>query len=45
MNQEDAINEYLAQPTHWLPKYEYKDEQLTISGYNHGPIITATVAV
>jgi thymidylate synthase len=45
MNQEEAINEYLAQPTHWLPKYEYKDGILTIKDYSHGPVITATVAV
>jgi thymidylate synthase len=45
LNQQEAIDNYLMQKTYRLPTYEYKDKTLTIKDYNHGPIITATVAV
>jgi thymidylate synthase len=44
-NQEDAIEEYLSQPTYELPKYSFKDGKLEIFDYKHGPVITAAVAV
>lgn len=44
-NQIEAINEYLFQRCFSLPKFTYKNGELTIKDYKHGPKITATVAV
>jgi thymidylate synthase len=44
-NQHAAIKEYLKQVNYKLPTYIYKDKELTINNYEHGPIIKAEVAV
>ena len=44
-NQLLAIHEYLAENNFELPKYVYKNGELTLLNYVHGPVITAKVAV
>jgi thymidylate synthase len=44
-NQEEAVKNYLQLPIFNLPKYEYNKKVLTISDYEHGPVLRATVAV
>lgn len=44
-NQREAVADYLAQDTHDLPDYEYKDGELTINNYKWSKYITAEVAV
>lgn len=44
-NQIKSIKEYLSTPSFNLPKYNYKNEILTLLDYNCGPKITAKVAV
>ena len=45
VNQTEAVKEYLAQPILPQPSYDYLDGRLVIKDYQHGPVITATVAV
>ncbi len=44
-NQKEAIQEYFEQPTYDFPDYTYKNGELKITNYQHGPNITAEVAV
>jgi thymidylate synthase len=44
-NQIDAIHEYLEQERYPLPKYELNGDLLTLVDYQHGPVITAPVAI
>jgi thymidylate synthase len=44
-NQLDAIHKYLDQETFLSPNYEYKNGQLSIINYKHGPVISAKVAI
>lgn len=44
-NQYEAVHKYLDQRTFELPKFTYKSNKLELIDYEHGPIITATVAV
>ena len=44
-NQYEAIHKYLKQKTFELPIYKFGDKLLELINYEHGPIITATVAV
>jgi thymidylate synthase len=44
-NQYEAVLEYLGQRTFELPTYEFGSKSLKLIGYEHGPVITATVAV
>jgi len=44
-NQHKAIDEYLDQDLYEFPTYEYKDKTLKIDNYQHGPVISAPVAV
>ena len=45
VNQTEAVKEYLSKPILPQPSYDYLDGQLVIKNYQHGPVITATVAV
>jgi len=40
-----AVKEYMQQKTYLSPDYEYKNGQLSIINYEHGPIISAKVAI
>jgi thymidylate synthase len=44
-NQIEAVDKYLQQPMYVQPTYEYKLNELKLINYNHGPVITAKVAV
>lgn len=44
-NQIEAINAYRHSETFDLPTYTYKDKTLKIKNYQHGPVISAPVAV
>ena len=44
-NQHNAIQEYLLQGYFDAPKYNYKNGALSLINYNHGPVITAKVAI
>jgi thymidylate synthase len=44
-NQHEAIHKYLKQEAYQLPKYTNENDTLTLIDYEHGPVITATVAV
>ena len=44
-NQHDAIHKYLDQETFQAPDYIYKNGALSLINYNHGPVITAKVAI
>jgi thymidylate synthase len=44
-NQIEAVKLYLEQETFLSPEYTYKDGKLEIINYQHGPKITAAVAV
>jgi thymidylate synthase len=44
-NQHEAVHKYLKQKTFELPIYKFSDKLLALINYEHGPIITATVAV
>lgn len=44
-NQIEAVEYYLNLPIFDLPTYEYKNAELTIKDYKHGPVVRATVAV
>jgi thymidylate synthase len=44
-NQIDTVKQYLEQETFLSPEYTYKDGKLEIKNYQHGPKITAAVAV
>ncbi len=41
----DAVKEYMQQETYLSPDYEYKNGQLSIINYKHGPVISAKVAI
>lgn len=45
LNQFDAVNRYLREETYMPPMYSYKDSELKIGEYLHGPVISAPVAV
>jgi len=40
-----AVKEYVQQKTYLSPDYEYKNGQLSIINYEHGPVISAKVAI
>jgi thymidylate synthase len=44
-NQVESIDKYLQQPTFVQPTYEYSLNELKLINYNHGPVITAKIAV
>ena len=44
-NQFDAIHKYMQQETFQLPEYIYKNGDLFLTNYVHGPVITAKVAI
>lgn len=44
-NQIESVKQYLKQETFELPKFDYKNGKLEITNYQHGPKITAAVAV
>lgn len=44
-NQHEAIRKYVAEDTYQQPDYTYKDHILKIDNYQHGPVISAPVAV
>jgi len=44
-NQHKAVEEYLANETFPSPSYIYKNGALSLINYNHGPVITAKVAI
>jgi len=44
-NQIESVKNYLIQKTYNLPKYKYKNFVLELIEYNHGPVITAKVAI
>ena len=44
-NQIEAVDKYLQQPMFAQPTYEYSLNELKLINYNHGPVITAKVAV
>jgi len=44
-NQIESVNKYLQQPMFALPTYEYRLNELKLINYNHGPVITAKIAV
>lgn len=44
-NQREAIREYHKQGIFQAPKYNYKNGALSLINYNHGPVITAKVAI
>jgi thymidylate synthase len=44
-NQHEAIREYHKQGIFQAPKYNYKNGALSLINYNHGPVITAKVAI
>ena len=45
LNQFGAVNRYLLEETFPPPTYSYKDSELKIGEYLHGPVISAPVAV
>ena len=44
-NQHEAIHKYLLEDTFDTPEYIYKNGALSLINYNHGPVITAKVAI
>jgi thymidylate synthase len=44
-NQIESVNKYLQQPIFAQPTYEYSLNELKLINYNHGPVITAKIAV
>lgn len=44
-NQHEAIRKYVTEETYPQPDYTYKDHILKIDNYQHGPVISAPVAV
>ena len=44
-NQIEAVDKYLQQPMYAQPTYEYSLNELKLINYNHGPVITAKIAV
>jgi thymidylate synthase len=44
-NQIEAVDKYLQQSIYAQPTYEYNLSELKLINYNHGPVITAKVAV
>ena len=44
-NQIESIDKYLQQPIFAQPTYEYNLSELKLINYNHGPVITAKIAV
>lgn len=44
-NQHEAIHEYNKQGIFQPPTYNYKNGELSLINYNHGPVITAKVAI
>jgi thymidylate synthase len=44
-NQIESVDKYLQQPIFALPTYRYSLNELKLINYNHGPVITAKVAV
>jgi thymidylate synthase len=44
-NQHEAIREYNKQGIFQPPTYNYKNGELSLINYNHGPVITAKVAI
>lgn len=44
-NQKEAIDKYLNSPIFGSPAFTYENKQLKILDYQHGPVITAPVAV
>lgn len=44
-NQIESIDKYLQQPMYVQPTYEYNLSELKLINYNHGPVITAKIAV
>jgi len=44
-NQLVALNDYLNQPIHDLPTYQYEDEKLILNNYQYSKVITAPVAI
>lgn len=44
-NQIESIDKYLQQPIFAQPTYKYSLSELKIINYNHGPVITAKIAV
>jgi thymidylate synthase len=44
-NQYESIHRYLEQETFDLPQYIYENGALTLLNYEHGPIISAKVAI
>jgi thymidylate synthase len=44
-NQHEAIHKYLLEDTFDTPEYIYENGALSLINYNHGPVITAKVAI
>jgi thymidylate synthase len=44
-NQIETVKQYLEQETFFSPDYTYKNGVLEIKNYQHGPKLTAAVAV
>jgi thymidylate synthase len=44
-NQIESVDKYLQQPIFAQPTYEYSLNELKLINYNHGPVITAKIAV